>query len=169
MERSPSEIRMDLARGHWALGEHDDAIFCLERIVEEEPSTQGLLELGESFMTELAGLSFQALLVDRLNDLCRRVVESQGEPRAENPNLATSTLAELLEDQGHAQRALQVAEDVLARNPDDERARAVRGRLLAKAEPEAPSSRRQQLAELERWLETLSQRPRQTAQRARPV
>ena len=169
MERSPSEIRMDLARGHWALNEHDDAIFCLERIVEEDPATANLLELADSFMGELAGLSHQALLVDRLDNLCHRVIESQGPPPAKSSNLATSTLAELLERQGHRGRALEVAEDVLARNPDNERARSVRGRLLAQAEPEAPSSHQQRLAELERWLENLSQRPRQTAQRARRV
>ncbi len=167
MERSPSEIRMDLARGHWALNEHDDAIFCLERIVEEDPATANLLELADSFMGELAGRSYQALLVDRLDTLRRRAIESQGPPPAESSNLATSTLAELLEGQGHRERALEVAKDVLGRNPDDERARALRGRLLAQAEPEAPSPRQQQLAELERWLESLTSRPSRPASRVR--
>lgn len=160
MERNASEIRLDLARGHWALGEHDDAIFCLERVAQDDPSTPNLLELAESFLAELAGGTEQALLTDRLNELCRHVMEAEGKRAPEErSNLATSTLAELLERQGHAERALAVAEDVLRRDPADERAREVRGRLLAQADPAPPDGRREQLAELERWLDNLRTRP----------
>ena len=66
------------------------------------------------------------------------------------PSLSTSTLAELLADQGHAEQALRVAEDVLRRDPEDTRAQAVRGRLQPKR-----SARERQIAELERWLANL--------------
>ena len=159
MERSPSEIRMDLARGHWALGERDDAIFCLERVAQDDPATPSLLELAESFLAELAGDSDNPLVTDRLNELCRRVMGAEvRRPPEERSNLSTATLAELLEGQGHAEHAIEVADDVLRRDPADERARAVRGRLLAQADPAPPDSRREQLAELERWLETLRRR-----------
>jgi len=159
MERSPSEIRMDLARGHWALGERDDAIFCLERVVQDDPATSSLLELAESFLAELAGDRDHLLLTDRLNELCRRVIDADvRRPPEERSNLSTATLAELLERQGHTEHAIEVADDVLRRDPADERARAVRGRLLAQADPAPPDSRRAQLAELERWLESLRRR-----------
>ena len=44
-----------------------------------------------------------------------------------------TALAKLLADQGYSEKALRVAEDVLRKNPDDQRASAVRDRLQANA------------------------------------
>jgi hypothetical protein len=45
LTKSSASIRMDLARGHVALGEHVEALACLERAVRESPDVPGLLEL----------------------------------------------------------------------------------------------------------------------------
>ncbi len=63
------------------------------------------------------------------------------------PALATPTMAELLEQQGHAEKALEVAERALARNPGEARALAVRNRLSP-----SPSPHERQIAVLETWL-----------------
>jgi hypothetical protein len=67
--------------------------------------------------------------------------------------LATSTMAELFFEQGLHDKAMQVAEDVLRRNPEDERARRLLARL---SEPTpAPDPR---VAVLERWLSRVRRR-----------
>ena len=164
MERSPSEIRISLAQGHWALGEYDDAIFCLERVADEDPGATSLLDLADSFLSELGGQTDQGQRSGRLNQVRARVRAHSGAPSGEASGLATSTLAELHARQGHPERALAVAEDVLRRNPEDARARSLRGRLLAEADPGAGRTRHEQLSELERWLEALRRRQSQPRQ-----
>ena len=76
---------------------------------------------------------------------------------ATSPSLSTSTLAELLARQGHEDRALLVAEDVLRRNPRDARALALKRRILEGA----PVRREDRvIEELERWLARARRRSR---------
>lgn len=69
----------------------------------------------------------------------------RGEPllgdvhRVQTP-VATVTLAEIYVAQGHTQRALKILDEVLAREPDHEAARELRGRLMAEMERAKPSS-----------------------------
>jgi len=51
-DRSPAEIRMDLARGHWSLQERDEAVDCLVRASSDDPGLPGLAELIEAYASE---------------------------------------------------------------------------------------------------------------------
>ena len=172
-ERLPK--RLELARGHWELGEHDLALLCLERAVIEAPDAP---ELG---CVRVDGRATARATVRRpLEELELRLVPAEGEaatspdsdigqlrieepeansgPRAEPAALGqlaartTSTLAELLADQGMLEQALRVAEDVLRRDPSDARAHAVRDRL------QGSSSHRSEIAALEQWLAVIERR-----------
>jgi tetratricopeptide (TPR) repeat protein len=140
MEKDPTQIRLELAQGHWALGEYDDALACLERVEGGEAAIKQLLEHlleGEANPDAASRL--------------RRALEQL--ETAPGPPLATPTIAKLLEEQGHEDKALMVVEDVLRRNPDDERARAVRERLC----PEV-AQKDERRATIERWLDYFQQR-----------
>ena len=60
------------------------------------------------------------------------------------PPVATVTLAEIYAAQGHLDRALQMLDEVLAREPDHDPARALRDRLAAGTDMPAPAARRRQ-------------------------
>ncbi len=149
-----ADIRLDLARGHWALREHDDAIFCLERCADVSPEHPQLAELAEIFREELEQKPGKSLLLERLYELQARLQpekeESPNAPAGVGPALATPTLASLLAGQGHADQALEVVEGALKKNPEDERALAVREQLQPSAALNA-----ERVAELERWLHNL--------------
>lgn len=134
---------MDLARGHWALEEFDEAIECLLRVVSDSPETPGLAEMVGKYAIE----SQDARLAAAHESLTSQQGLSNGSP------LHTGTMAKLLAEQGHASQALQVASEALNRNPEDERARE----LLAR---EAPASGPHDAAveELERWLVRIRER-----------
>ncbi len=144
-DRSPAEIRLELARGHWSLDEHEEAIDCLLRIVTDAPETPGLAELIGKYVME----SQDARLAAAHERLCLGVEK----PESGSP-LHTATMAQLLADQGHESRALQVATDAVNRNPDDDRARALRERLVA----DAPGKRERQVEALESWLASIRER-----------
>ncbi len=156
-----TRMRVDLARGHWQLGERAEAITCLERAVSALPLHDGLLAFVESCLEDLeAGgaeelalrlAALRAQLLDALDDLS---VEAMPAP------LATSTVARLLAEQGHPEKALAVADDVLRRNPGDARALAVRASLEKTQPAQRPhsSSNGRVVAELERWLAVLARR-----------
>ncbi len=144
-DSGPAEIRLQLARSHWSLGERDEAIECLLRAAAEDAGRDGLVELVDKFALE----SDDARLAALQDQLC-----SGAAPDEEPPSpLHTATMAELLADQGHEARALRVAEDVLSRNPGDERAQAVQQRLKR---PAAGHSKK--AAALERWLGRIRER-----------
>jgi hypothetical protein len=139
-----ARTRLELARGHWSLGEPAEALLCLERLVAVEPAAEGLSELLEDLRDEL-GLSGPDDLRERLAALEKRVRRPEPVvPPASSP-LATGTLASLFVDQGHAVQGLALARDVLRERPEDARARQVFERVHVE--------RTQRVIErLERWL-----------------
>jgi tetratricopeptide (TPR) repeat protein len=151
MNERRGELRLSIAKGHWALGEHDEALSALERAVEEDPC-----DSLREFAGDLDADSLRGPLAERLaaiRDALARAAAPADDAELAVPRLSTPTLAELLADQGHAGKALRVAEEVLRRRPDDERALAVRERLRAPR-----SDRERWIAELERWLRSAQQR-----------
>jgi tetratricopeptide (TPR) repeat protein len=165
--------RLELARLHWSLGEREDAVDALERTGVDGPE-QRVARLAAELGRELPGIPEFDALRSRLTRLAAdatpaspaRALDPEpatGEverPFADGvaskplPPLATSTLAELLAEQGHAEQALHVAEQVLRQNPGDPRARAVRDRLRPRK-----GMRQRQIAALEEWLDRLQRRP----------
>ena len=159
-----SDIRLELARGHWALGEYEEALCCLERRAREGGGGLRLRTLAESLVQEAETLpgSGPSAWSERLRDLARparagRMERGFDALEATSPSLTTSTLAELLARQGHEDRALLVAEDVLRRNPRDARALALKRRIVEGA----PAKREARvIEELERWLVSARRRSR---------
>lgn len=156
--RARVERRLELAAGHWELGEHPEAVVALERAVSEEPRSERIAALAEGWLQELDP-GCEADLRERLHALC---VAARAD--GDLPPVATSTVAELLAEQGHVDQAQRVADEVLRRNPTDERALTVRRRLRP-VEPvqTAPTGvdpgRAERISsELERWLGNLERR-----------
>jgi tetratricopeptide (TPR) repeat protein len=186
--KTPFEIRLELAQGHWELAEYDEALRCLERALEStgESIDPRLAELAWGLANSLTmhvGVGVAGGIRERL----MRIVEGANEPAADEPpfdgeegeepaaGIATPTLAELLASQGHTEQALRVTDEVLARSPEDPRALAVRRSLEPEPEPErgpgpgpGPEWEREPeargggnpriIAELERWLRNLEWR-----------
>ena len=150
-----TDIRLDLSRGHWALGEFEEAVIALERRALEGPLDETVLELANRFLDDLGGANAEGSLADRL----RRLVE-QASPEVldpldalPSPTLTTATMAEVLAGQGHSDQALEIAKDVLRRNPDDSRAKTLEGNLSG-----GPDVDHALIAELERWLANATRR-----------
>jgi len=155
--RDAVNLRLELARMHWALGERAEAVAALERCARETPEHDALLGLVDACLEELeAGDAVD--LAARLAGLRARAIEAlEARDNADLPApLETPTFARLLADQGHAERALAVADNLLRRNPGDARALAVRESLRAR--PAALKSHTRSIGELERWLENLARR-----------
>ena len=160
--KDPTQLRVELARGHWQLGERSEAVTCLERAADAGASGEALLALVDAGLEELEGPGDEELGA-RLSRLRARLVPAREpiELPAPMPGpLATPTLAKLLAEQGHPEKALAVADQVLRRNANDERALAVRAQLakpkVASSSSEAGNARR--IAELSRWLANLARR-----------
>jgi tetratricopeptide (TPR) repeat protein len=152
------KMRLELARAHWALGERAEAVTALERGVQQPFDPEALLSLVDAFLEELeAGDAVD--LAARLAGLRARAVELlEARDNADLPApLASPTLVKLLADQGHAEKALAVADDLLRRNPADVRALAVRDAITAKP-VRAPNTHARTIAILERWLANLARR-----------
>jgi hypothetical protein len=149
-----ARTRLELARGHWSLGERDEALVCLERLADLDAAADGLVALVGELQSECGSDDAPA---QRLAALARRLrPEEPVAPPAGSP-LATGTLASLLVEQGHAQQALAVAEDVLRARPDDARALAVRERVRG-------GQTQRVLERLERWLSNIDRLKRRGAQ-----
>ena len=189
--------RLELARGHWELGEHDLALLCLERAVIEVPDAPELRRVIAAWVPksppavrrQLLELELRLVPIEgggrtpEIHDIGELQINESG-PGAVQPDpapsdglvtkagpdieagglppLATSTVAELLADQGNFEQAVHVADDVLRRNPSDARAQAVRNLVESKAPPQADA-----IAALESWLRTIEQR--QSRSRAQEV
>jgi tetratricopeptide (TPR) repeat protein len=160
-KQDATRIRVDLARGHWQLGERGEAIACLERAAAASPLHDGLLALVETCLEDLESGGAEEMAL-RLAALRARILDAQDEHSSEAmpAPLATPTVAKLLADQGHPEKALAVADDVLRRNPGDARALAVRASLAQPPPARRPqsSSNARVVAELERWLANLARR-----------
>jgi hypothetical protein len=151
-----ARTRLELARGHWSLGEREEALLCLERLAGAEPEAEGLAPLVEELRRE-PGLGAEGALGERFAALARRLQPPEPIAPAPGSPLATGTLASLLVEQGHREQALAVAEGVLRDRPDDARALAVRERVRG-------GHTQRSLARLERWLGNLERLKRRGAQ-----
>src|SRR5262245_40794544 len=106
MKARRGELRLSIARGYWALGEHDDALSALERGAEEDPGCDSLREFASSL--EADGL--QGAILERLTavrESLLRVARGGDDGELSVPRISTPTLAELLAQQGHADKALR--------------------------------------------------------------
>ena len=155
--KSSSRIRLTLADGHWTLGEHDQAIESLRLAVEAEPDEAAIEALVDRFLGDVDEGAAPPNLRTALEGMMKRAEPGFTPPVDPGPALATSTMAELLEQQGHTKKALEVAERALARDPGDGRALAVKNRL-------SPGPHERQIAVLESWLDYFRQRGREEAQ-----
>ena len=154
----PAKMRLKLARMHWALGERAEAVSALERLAAKLGDPDSLLALVDACLEELEG-GDAVDLAARLAGLRARALEAlEARDNADLPApLASPTLAKLLADQGHNDKALAVTDDLLRRNPADARALAVREAITAK--PARPvKTHERTIAELERWLANLARR-----------
>ena len=145
-----TDIRLELARGHWSLGEFEDAVISLERRALEGAVDEAVLDLAHRFLDDLGGLEAEGSLADRLRRLVGQTSPEVLDPvgALPSPTLTTATMAEVLAGQGHKDQALEIAKNVLRRNPDDSRAKAVEGNLTGTGAAADPWL----LQELERWL-----------------
>ena len=157
--KSPIRIRLTLAEGHWTLGEHDQAIDSLRRAFEAEPDEAAVGALVDRFLEEAEESMAPPALRAALESMKKQREPEPVSVLDPGPALATSTMAELLEQQGHKRKALEVAERALARNPGEARALAVRNRL---SPTPAPDERR--IGVLEGWLDYFRRRAREEAQ-----
>lgn len=160
--KDPKKMRLELARMHWALGERAEAVTVLERCAREKVDPEELLDSVDGCLEELEA-GDAADLAARLAKLRARAVEAfEARENADLPApLETPTLAKLLADQGHAEKALAVADNLLRRNPADARALAVRESLTTTAPRQQQSPKKSHtrtIAELERWLANLERR-----------
>jgi tetratricopeptide (TPR) repeat protein len=157
-DKHSAKLRLELARMHWARGERAEAVSALERSAKQEGSDpDALLAVVDGCLEELeAGDAVD--LAARLAGLRARAVEAiEARDSADLPApLETPTLAKLLADQGHADKALAVADNLLRRNPGDRRALAVRESITARPAQRGAHSR--VVTELERWLANLARR-----------
>ena len=144
----PLKIRIELARGHWTLGEQVQALECVEKAIRDEPDRPELRPLIQSFLDDARSVPDEvAKRLGALLDLVSGSGPADGPIEVPAP-LATATVAALLAEQGHEAQARALAEDLLRRNPDNARARQVRERL-------ADERRERILVKLERWLVNL--------------
>ncbi len=159
--KDPAKLRLELARMHWALGERAEAVGVLERCARENADPEQLLDTVDACLEELEA-GDAADLAARLAKVRARAVEAfDARENADLPApLETPTLAKLLADQGHPEKALAVADNLLRRNPADARALAVRESLTAVPAPRQSHNRShtRTIAELERWLANLERR-----------
>ncbi len=164
-KKDPTQLRIDLARGHWSLGEHEEAVACIERALSEVPDPSPLMVLIGTMLDDVSAEP----VVERLIAVRDRVL-AQMETRAGfelGEPMSTPTMAQLLAAQGHAEQARAVAEDALRKDPENERARAVRDSLAQPAAPPAAAAvdgnKARTIATLERWLAAAQRRMQRKA------
>jgi hypothetical protein len=184
--KSAAKIRMDLARGHAALGEHVEALVCVERAVREQSSADGLLELIDELIEvwsrarAVACCAAAGALRDELLAGSARADESDAEEPELLEMLEAEPLAEPLlvalpeEEEEPILASAQPEEQGGALGPDlDAELAAAWDEWQAEAEPEpeavasAPAAASRPAAgaavdgrirELERWLANLRDR-----------
>src|SRR5262249_11169657 len=146
---------------HWALVERAEAVGVLERCAREKADPEALLDAVDGCLEELEA-GDAADLAARLAKLRAKAVEAfEARENAHPPApLETPTLAKSRADQGHPEKALAVADNLLRRNPGDARALAVKESLVTAAprQSHTKNSHKRTVAELERWLANLARR-----------
>ena len=187
-------LRLGLVEGHWALGEDAEALRCLEKAMDEAPDHPEIAAQMRLLRASAESDHHPVEIRERLDDLAVRVfgpeegedeaapdeVESpervaEDEPDEQDlPPLATSTVAELLAEQGLHDKARAVAAEVLERSPADERARTLLRRLAHPGPDETGmdggnepvDTRVGQIERLERWLAHVCQARNERESRA---
>ncbi len=160
-------LRLGLVEDHWVLGEDEEALRCLEKAMEEAPDHPEIAAQLRLLRASAESDHHPLEIRERLDGLAVRVFgpEEGEDPAAPDeqdlPPLATSTVAELLAEQGLHDKARAVAAEVLERSPADERARTLLRRLAHRPEPgetgmdggnEPVDTRAAQIERLKRWL-----------------
>ncbi len=168
--KSNLELRIELAEGHWELGEYDDALLCIERAVHAEADLGTVFAVVGKLLEAAGENDLPQPIVEKLGQLHDRLAPELEDDSAmivdavEEIPVATSTMAELLEQQGHRGRALQVAAEVLRRNANDDRALAVQARLETESERapthEVAETATQQIVALEAFLDRVKRHNR---------
>ena len=152
-DQSRFDIRLMLAKGHWALGEYDQALACVEASFEETGDVAQVSELLQIFQDGVSEGPANPEAQSKLDQWFEQFNETSapGEPSAVlgSAVLATPTMAQLMADQGHHDEAAEIAEDVLRRNPADEQAMAVLDEISGSSRHDDNLAL---IAELERWL-----------------
>ena len=97
--KSSIRIRLTLAEGHWTLGEHDQAIDSLRRAFEAEPDEAAVGALVDRFLEEAQESLALPALRAALEAMKKRREPEPVSVVDPGPALATSTMAELLEQQ----------------------------------------------------------------------
>ncbi len=147
--KQPIEIRLEIARLHWEIQEYGLALDCFERALKDDSGAPELRSRLEACLGEAVEKGVAPEIIDRIRRSIERLspIDIAGEGFEPSSPIATPTLAGLLADQGHADKALAVATSLLEQDPDDERALAVKARLSADM-----GSRKKVIDELSRWL-----------------
>src|SRR4030095_847132 len=114
----------------WRLGSPAAAVLCRERAAAVSPLYEGLLPFVETCLEDLeaGGAEDLAARLAALRACILEAVDANDSPYLPAP-VATSTVARLLAEQGHPEKALAVADDVLRRSPSGARGRAGRASL----------------------------------------
>jgi hypothetical protein len=171
--KSPVEIRMELARGHFLVGEPAHALAALEAAVREDPRHPGLRALIEELMADPTTYTVRTSLDAvraRLGASVARPAPAPAVPRAVEPDARPRPAAVELEDSVE----LEDGDPVLELEPLAESAGIFAKPAVVPAKPaparpavekpavalEAPApaqqpglvGRARTLAELERWL-----------------
>ena len=158
-EQSRFDIRLMLAKGHWTLGEYDQALACIEASFEETGDVAQVSELLQSFQDDMAkgpaNPEAQAKLEEWFEQFNENGASGEPSPVVESPILATPTMAQLMANQGLHTAAAEIAENVLRRNPADEQAMAVLDEISGVS---SAASQQPVLVELERWLSNVRMR-----------
>ena len=167
-EKDRIALRLRLIEDHWALGEDTETLSSLEKAMDEAPDHPDIAAQLRLLRASAESDHHPVEIRERLDELAVQVFgleegEDQAAPEADDqdlPPLATSTVAELLAEQGLHDKARAVAAEVLERSPADERARTLLRRLAQRPELEEtgmdgggePVARAAQIERLERWL-----------------
>ncbi|MCP4006059.1 MAG: hypothetical protein GY725_17890 [bacterium] len=156
-KKDPTQLRIEIARGHWALGEIEEAVVCLERAVSAALDPNTLMLVVGTLLDDVASEPVNERLI-ALRDCILERMEIKAGFQLPEP-LATPTMAQLLADQGHPEKARAVANVVLEKDPDNERARAVRDSLGSPLE----DRRARTILKLERLLAAAQRRSQREA------
>ena len=139
-DRDSLALRLELARGHWTLGEHHEAAACLERAVKMDPTSLALAELLDAFTADpVADIGAHERLMG-VRAMVEKAVEEGEAEVALGAGMETPTMAELLASQGHVARATEVCEAILTREPENTRVRALLDRMGVVPAPTSPEA-----------------------------
>ncbi|HYQ05033.1 MAG TPA: tetratricopeptide repeat protein [Polyangiaceae bacterium] len=121
----------------------DEIVRCSEPDIAQQKRARGFLGVARDLVASVveAGLNLPDAAALIRGD-ANRETHWKGPPP-----VATVTLAEIYATQGHLDRALRMLDEVLAKEPDHDAARALRTRLATATDlPASPARRRQKIS-----------------------